>query len=177
MMSGKSMCHNRSVDVRAAGIQAFRKRRHSMVLGLLLMLGFVTSANAQVTTRRPLAFGTVWPGIPKEVSVTSANAAYWTYSTLITLTRKITFILPTHLSDPVSGATMPIEFCSTCGRYRFNSPDPSNATEFDPVVGTQGLSISLVSTLHVWLGGRVIPNPSQPKGNYSATITIELMII
>ena len=126
-----------------------------------------------VTKSNDLDFGSsIFPGIDKSVTATSASAAKFTVGGEAGKQVTIVFDLPTELTK-VGGATMPISFGATdAGRNTGNVQ--AEATSFDPN-STETTTLEAENgTLYIWLGGTVSPAHNQSAGEYSADITVTL---
>lgn len=132
----------------------------------------VGRAAAQVTTLRPLAFGTVITGTSTSVAPTDPTAAVWRIHGVLGVSGGVTFTLPTVLTRVGGGATMPVTFCATCAVYRINGATPVGGTAFDPRLGVQGLYVVVLSDIYFWLGGSVTPPLNQPPGSYVGTMVL-----
>lgn len=142
-------------------------------LGLLAAVVPVGMTAAQASTLQHLAFGTVVTGTTTSASVTGPGAAEWRIRvSLVSALGSFTLTLPSSLARAGGGASLPVSFCSTCGRYRLNNPSVAGATTFNPSTTVSFSLLGLGTDVYVWLGGSVSPPLNQPPGSYSGTIVI-----
>jgi hypothetical protein len=126
-------------------------------------------ADAQVTTLRNLAFGTILSGTTTSVNKTSVLSAQWSFSGTFLLPGTFALTLPTTLTGP--GTAIPITFSTTDG-VRNTTNNPVTGTTFNPHT-TQTVPISLFgTTVYVWLGASVSPPLNQTPCNYSGTVVL-----
>jgi hypothetical protein len=126
-------------------------------------------ADAQVTTLRNLAFGTILSGTTTSVNKTSVFSAQWSFSGRFLLSGTFALTLPTTLTGP--GTAIPITFSTTDG-VRNTTNNAATGTTFNPHT-TQTVPISLFgTTVYVWLGASVSPPLNQTPGNYSGTVVL-----
>lgn len=144
----------------------------ALVATALAAAAGVRRAEAQVTTLRPLAFGTIITGTSTSVAPTDPKAAVWRIRGILGVSGGLTFTLPTVLTRVGGGATMPVTFCTTCGVYRINNSTPVGGTIFNPQLGVQGLYVVVLSDVYVWLGANVAPPLNQPPGSYVGTLVL-----
>ena len=137
-------------------------------------MGLTTSDSAgqNATSIAGLAFGNVFPGVPKVVSKYTAVAAA---EFLITGTAgdevSIDFTLPTYMN--MNGFNMQLVFQDMdCAMYSSASPDQSNPG-YDDLDPWDVITYRLGSSgLAVWLGGMLVPKIGQPPGDYSSVIVL-----
>jgi hypothetical protein len=132
------------------------------------------SAQTGVTGIRPLAFGTLLPGVPATVLPTDPS-----YSGQFNLTGRnnesvqITFTLPSSMSGP-GGATLPLTFGAGSAGYSAAGSTGSE-TSFDPST-TQTVRLTHnaggTGTGSVFLGGTASPSVTQRAGSYLGTVTL-----
>jgi hypothetical protein len=122
-----------------------------------------------------LAFGNVFPTVPKSISKrTAGGAAEFHVSGTAGAEVLITFLaLPSYLSQ--GGFNMNVIINNTDCAVDSNavpnqsSPSLDNANPWQPItyrLGSAGLTI--------WLGGTVIPNIGQKPGSYSGPIQVKV---
>jgi hypothetical protein len=143
-------------------------RRSRVAVAAVLSLLGVGEIEAQVTTQRNFAFGTIISGATTSVLSTSASAAQWRIHLNVSLAG-FQLTLPTALTGP--GTAIPLTFSATDGRYRVNNSNPAGGTTFNPqnfVTPIAGPN----SDIFVWLGGSVSPPLNQTPGSYSATVVL-----
>jgi len=144
-----------------------------VLLNCLATVLLVTSGEAQASRIQDLAFGTVVTGTTTSASVTGPSAAEWQiHVSLLSALGSFTLTLPATLARAGGGASMPVSFCATCGRYRLNNSNVSGATTFNPSSTVTFSFLGLGSNVYVWLGGSVSPPLNQTPGSYSGTIVL-----
>lgn len=146
------------------------------------------------TGMRPVQFGNVIPGTPKTVMPdwrAGTVSGEWRMSGVRRAKSiDISFVLPTTLNAP-SGTTMPISFngdyaglceiddnTQTCVTASWVTWNPVTTPSFrdTPQRYRPGRPKYEHDHYSVYMGGQVAPPVSQPAGNYSGTITIQLVI-
>jgi hypothetical protein len=124
------------------------------------------------TDARALDFGDVFPGVAKSIAPAAGTSGLWQIAGNANAEVQMAFTLPTDLSDGTNN--MPISFGATDAAYN-DANAVGSAVAFDPngtytdrleVTGGEGF---------VWLGGTVNPGPVQPAGNYSATVSLDVV--
>jgi hypothetical protein len=120
--------------------------------------------------RQDLTFGTVLPGMPTVVSrLDAANSGqYRIRGTRLTEVR-VDLTLPATLDSP-GGATIQLQFGAGDGGFS-RRPAIGSSQVFDPRVPLV-TDLSQGGRLFIWLGGTVLPTPTQEQGNYTATIVM-----
>ena len=79
--------------------------------------------------------------------------------------------LPANLT---SGAnSLPIVYGADAAAYH-TSDAPGSGTSFNPAAGATTNLDAATGQLYVWIGGEVQPPETQPAGNYTATITLNV---
>ena len=81
----------------------------------------------------------------------------------------VSFILPDYLSD--GGSQLPVSFSGDYAGYGTN-PMGNSLTLFNPQTGLQMTLSSMPN--YIFIGGIAMPLSSQPSGNYTGTITIQV---
>jgi len=132
----------------------------------------VPALGQDVTASHDLAFGDIFPGIPKTISkATPGTAAEFVVTGTPGAEVYIDFTLPTYMN--AMGFNMQMVFSETdCAMDSSAAPNQASPgyDDIDPWhtiiyrLGANGLTI--------WLGGKAIPKLRQPEGSYSATIVI-----
>ena len=124
-----------------------------------------------VTSTESLAFGDVFPGVPKTVAKTSAGAAEFTVTGTADAEVTLDFDLPSYLST--TGDNMQVFFSSTdCAVDSTNPPNQGSPT-YNNLNPYQTITYRLGSAgLKVWLGGQIVPGLAQKAGSYNATIRL-----
>ncbi|MEW6412757.1 MAG: hypothetical protein AB1483_09830 [Candidatus Zixiibacteriota bacterium] len=140
-------------------------------LAILLFAGGSSFAQ-NVTINNDLAFGAVFPGIPKAIDkATPGSACEFQITGTAGDEISINFTLPTYMN--AGGFNMQMIFNETdCAIDTTASPDQSDP-EFDDLDPWHTLTYRLGSNgLTIWLGGTVIPGIRQQQGSYNASIVI-----
>ena len=125
-----------------------------------------------VTVNNNLTFGTVYPGIPKTISKTTAGfAAEFYVSGTAGNEITIEFALPTYMN--VGSSNMQVIFQETdCAIDTSATPDQSNP-EFNNLDPWHTLTYRIGSNgMYIWLGGIIVPGLTQTEGSYSSNIVI-----
>jgi hypothetical protein len=145
-----------------------------IVVFCLFLFGIDTFAQNAIVNN-DLAFGDIFPGIPKAIAKTTpGSAAEFFISGTAGSEVAIDFTLPTYMN--FSGNNMQLIFRETdCALDTSSTPDQTNpgSNNLDPWhtityrLGSGGLTI--------WLGGMVVPKLRQREGNYSATIVLTVI--
>jgi hypothetical protein len=157
-------------------------RAHRFIVGLsFTILATLATANGDawaqaidVTNVSPLAFGAVFPGIPKTIDKTTAGAAAeFHVSGTAGAEVIITFLqLPTYMNQ--AGFNMKVVISDTdCSMDSSATPNQSspgynNLNPWQPITYRLGLN-----GLTIWLGGTLVPNLGQKPGNYSGLIQVK----
>ena len=151
-----------------------------LLASIILFALSLTPAMAQVsgvTVVNNLAFGDIFPGIPKEISEkTPGQAAEFSISGVAGSEVQIDFTLPTYMNNV--GYNMQLIFKDTdCSLDSSASADQTAPLYADQNpwkaivygIGSGGISI--------WLGGKAVPKLKQAEGSYSADIVITVTYI
>ena len=140
---------------------------------MLVGFFFVEQSFCQsITVNTDLAFGDVFPGVPKEVSKYTPGAAA---EFLITGTAgaevTLDFTLPTYMSS--GGWNMQLIFKEDdCAMDSSASPDQTSPG-YDDIDPWHTITYRLGSAgLTVWLGGTTVPKLAQKEGSYTASIVL-----
>jgi len=149
-------------------------RSKIIIFGLLLifLLCFRIGHCQSITVNNDLAFGDIFPGIPKTVSKYTPGAAA---EFLVTGTAgaevTLDFTLPKYMNN--SGWHMQLVFREDdCSMDSSASADQTNPG-YDNIDPWHTITYRLGSAgLAIWLGGTVIPGLSQKQGSYSALIVL-----
>ncbi|HVP07024.1 MAG TPA: DUF4402 domain-containing protein [Candidatus Acidoferrum sp.] len=148
-----------------------------VALASFLSISHPEQAQAQaidVTNVSGLAFGNVYPGIPKVIDKTTAGAAAeFHVSGTAGAEVQITFLqLPTYMNQ--GGFNMHVVISDTdCSMDSSATPNQSspgynNLNPWHPIIYRLGLN-----GLTIWLGGTLVPNIGQKPGNYSGIIQVK----
>lgn len=125
-----------------------------------------------VTINNNLAFGTVYPGIPKTTSkYTAGFAAEFYISGTAGSEVAIELALPKYMN--VSSANMQMIFQETDASIDTSATPDQSSPGFDNLDPWHTLNYRLGSNgLYLWLGGIVVPGLTQTEGSYTANIVI-----
>ena len=145
----------------------------TLVLTVCFGLGFSSPGAAQtITINNDLAYGNIFPGIPKTVNKSAAgSAAEFHIAGVAGDEVTVDFTLPTYMSQ--SGFNMQMIFRDTdCAMDSSATPDQSNPT-LDDQDPWHTITYSLgLNGLTIWLGGALVPGIGQKTGAYSASIVL-----
>ncbi len=120
--------------------------------------------------RQDLTFGTVLPGWPTVVSrLDAVNSGQYEIRGERRTEVRVDLTLPVALDSP-GGATMPLQFGAGDGGFS-TRPSIRASQVFDPRTPLV-TDLSPSGRLYIWLGGTVVPIPTQEQGNYAATIVM-----
>lgn len=147
----------------------------AQVTGSITAIADVNNTALSVATLTQLTFGTLVPGTPVTVDPSSSTVAgEFELHGARNAQFSATFSLPAVLRAGTGGPTMPIAFGPGAGCH-YSRDQQNRCAAFDP-------STPLVQRLRnnpppndsyfVWIGGTVIPSPTQAAGVYQGTITI-----
>jgi hypothetical protein len=143
------------------------------VLALCLVATFPHTGTAQsITINNALAFGDVFPSIPKMINKTNAgSAAEFHVAGVAGNELTVDFTLPTYMSQ--SGFNMQLIFRDDdCSMDSSATPDQSNPS-LDDQDPWHTITYNLgLNGLTIWLGGTVVPGLMQHNGSYSASIVL-----
>jgi len=156
----------------------------SLTLVALLALG-TTAAQAQsaniqatatvqtpltVTGTAPLAFGNVFPGLPKTILSGDATSGRFTILGQPSAEVSMTFTLPTNLTFGAN--TLPIG--TWTGQHNATNTVPGTA--FTPSAASTLANLAPVTgNRYVFIGATVTPAVAQAAGAYAGTITMNVV--
>ncbi len=152
-----------------------RTRPLSLLLALALLGGAPLAAQRPITVQgvRSLTFGAVLPGVPRVISRTDpANSGQYDITGIRSHQVQLSFTLPSVMAGP-AGATMPIVFAGNDAGYSQTQAIGSQVA-FDP-------KQPFVATLNargrgaVFIGAAARPAPTQRAGNYTGTLTLNVV--
>ena len=121
-----------------------------------------------------LEFGNVMPGVNKTVDkVESGSAAEWTIIGIPKAEINVTFLLPKTLKATDSMEELPVRFKTHDASFS----DSTKGGQHIPAGILNPLQVNTTQigqngTLGVWLGGEVVPGPSQVSGLYTGRVTL-----
>ena len=149
-----------------AGIPSWRK----LILFLLLLAPLASPQN--ITVNDNLAFGSIFPGVPKSISkYMTGEAAEFLVEGTPGAEVSINFALPPYMYT--TGDNMQLVFSATdCSFDSSAAPDQEHPLE-DNINPRRTIITRLGYTgLRIWLGGTVIPTLNQKPGSYSGLIIL-----
>jgi hypothetical protein len=118
-----------------------------------------------VTGAVNLAFGNVFPGVSKTITVAAATAGRFDVTGQASTPVLISFVLPANLT---SGANnLPI---GTWTGHHNTVNAPAGGTNFTPSAATTNSTFSGTGTLFVFVGATVTPATNQVAGTYNGTV-------
>lgn len=142
---------------------------------LLLAFGATLPLTAQagVSGVRPLAFGTVLPGVAAVVLPTDpVNSGQFNLTGRANGFAFLRFTLPASMAGP-AGATLPLVFGATDAGYSA-SQAVGNQVLFDPRA-FRLVRLSATGRGSVFLGGTALPAVGQRAGDYTGTVTLSVV--
>jgi hypothetical protein len=132
----------------------------------------VGAQQTSVTGVRPLAFGTVVPGVPSVVLRTDpVNSGQFDLKGHPGGSVSLTFLLPAVMTGP-AGATMVLVFGANDAGFSA-SQSINSQVAFDP--RTPYLATLSGNRASVFLGGTVNPSTGQRAGSYTGTVTLTVV--
>ena len=142
---------------------------------LSLAFGAASPLAAQQTSVvgvRPLAFGGLFPGVPRAVLRTDpASSAQFDLKGHPNGSASLTFLLPAVMTGP-AGATLPLVFGGNDAGFSA-SQSITSQVGFDP--RTPYLATFPGNRASVFLGGTASPSVSQRAGAYTGTVTLTVV--
>ena len=150
-----------------------------VLLGLALGWGVVAAAGAQsrrairVQGVRPLAFGTVFPGVRRSVRRTDpVNSGQFDIRAARSAQLQLIFSLPAVMTGP-GGTTMPLRFRGNDAGFSVRR-SVNNQVAFDPRRPFTA-RLDRRGRAAVFLGGQARPRTSQRAGTYTGTVTLTVI--
>ena len=145
-----------------------------VAVALVAIVTLVAQLHAQqpvaAVGTQDLTFGIVLPGLPTAVSrLDAANSGQYEIRGERRTEVRVDLTLPATLDSP-TGATMPLQFGAGDGGFSAR-PAIRSSQVFDPRAPLV-TNLSPSGRLYIWLGGTVLPAPTQEQGNYAATIIL-----
>ncbi len=128
----------------------------------------VLTATVLVLPLRPLDFQAVLPGIGKSVDALDPHGGVLELRGDPTRQVRITLTLPPVIVT-TGGVFMPITY-GTSDAILSTVFDPTIGTRFDPNAARLACFNPVTGSLFVFLGGRVLPRPTQRRGDYTGTV-------
>jgi len=147
----------------------------SLPLALALLGAAPLAAQRPVTVQgiRSLTFGAVLPGVPRVISRTdAANSGQYNITGANNHQVQLTFTLPNVMNGP-GGATMPITFAGNDAGYSASQAIGSQVA-FDPKQ-TSVATLNARGRGTVFIGATARPAPTQRAGNYTGTLTLNVV--
>ena len=117
----------------------------------------------------PLAFGNVFPGVPKTVNAVDPTSGRWSATGQASAPVAMTFTLPTDLAN--GGNNLAIATWTGCHNA---TAATAGCTSFTPSGTATNAAFSGIGELFVFIGATVTPLANQAAGNYTAVATITL---
>ncbi len=141
---------------------------------ILICLTAVPSVHGQaltVTRVSDLNFGSMFPGVPKEIDKSSTDAIEFQITGTAGAEITLDFTLPEYVAAGLFNMQV-IFYQTSCAIDTSASPDQSSPTytDLDP---WQTLTYRLGSTgMTVWLGCKAIPRLRQQSGSYTGDVVL-----
>ena len=126
-----------------------------------------------VVPLRALDFGAVLPGLAKPIDAATPSGGVLEFRGEGGREVRITLTLPTVILT-TGGVFMPVSY-STSDALLSPSFDPSAGTRFDPNVLKLGCLDPGTGSLFLFLGGLVLPRPTQRRGAYAGTVVASVV--
>ena len=121
-----------------------------------------------VVPLRALDFGAVLPGLAKPVDAATPSSGVLEFRGDRGKQVRITLTLPTVILT-TGGVFMPVTY-STSDAMLASAFSPPGGTRFDPNVPKLGCLDPGTGSLYLFLGGLVLPRPTQRRGAYAGTV-------
>jgi hypothetical protein len=128
----------------------------------------VLTATVLVLPLRPLDFQAVLPGIGKSVDALDPHGGVLELRGDPARQVRITLTLPLVIVTS-GGVFMPVAY-GTSDAILSTVFDPTIGTRFDPNAARLACFNPATGSLFLFLGGRVLPRPTQRRGDYSGTV-------
>jgi hypothetical protein len=131
-----------------------------------------------VTATSPLAFGSVYQGVPKTIAKDNAAAGVFTITGEADAVIAIYMQLPDYLSTSSGDDRMVVAFSTTdCNVDTTGAADPTGFVATDGWINQDPHNITSASTVgsggtNLYLGGSVQPSADQAAGAYSADVVM-----
>ena len=157
------------------GAAPFRRGAGAWLLAVLPLLAAPCRAQTGTVSAMPvqgLRFGLLGGGAPSVVSPLDAGRRA-TLELIGVGHVTITFELPAGLVAR-SGATLPLQFRPDDGRIAF--PGAGQELVFDPAAPVSFVLQPAVGSASLFLGGAAHPSAQQAPGEYTATITVYVVV-
>lgn len=139
---------------------------------LIVALPSFARAQAPTVTRvNDLAFGTMFPGVPKTIDKQSADALEFRVTGTAGAEVRLDFTLPEYMS--ANGYHVQVVFYADgCAIDTAATPNQTSPA-FNDLNPWQTLTYRLGSTgLTVWLGGKAVPGLKQESGSYTGDVIL-----
>ncbi|MBI3789847.1 MAG: hypothetical protein HY275_03110 [Gemmatimonadetes bacterium] len=128
----------------------------------------VLAATALVLALRPLDFAAVLPGISKVVDAVDPHGGVLEVRGDPTKQVRISLTLPAIILT-TGGVFLPVTY-GTSDAILSTAFDPTIGTRFDPNAPRLTCLNPSTGSVFVFLGGRVLPAPTQRRGQYAGTV-------
>jgi hypothetical protein len=123
-----------------------------------------------VTKTNDLAFGTVFPGVNKSVTVNGGSAASFSIAGQASAAVTLSFSLPASLAS--GGNTLPL--ASWVAR-RNTTNSAASGTDFTPSASASAATLHTDGNLYVFVGATAQPAVAQAAGSYSGTLSMTVV--
>ena len=128
----------------------------------------VLTSTVLVLALRPLDFAIVLPGIAKTVDAVDPHGGVLELRTDPTRQVRIALTLPGVILS-TGGVFLPVAY-GTSDAILATSFNPSIGTRFDPNAPRVACANPSTGSIFLFLGGRVLPRPTQRRGQYAGTV-------
>lgn len=115
-----------------------------------------------------LAFGAVFPGVDKTMTVTDGGAGRWSVSGQSAASVELTFSLPAALTNGPNS----LAIGTYTGHWNNTVVSPTGGTSFTPSAGATTATLGGAGQLYVYIGATVSPTTNQAAGNYTGSLSM-----
>jgi len=143
------------------------------VLGILFLFGGAPAFGQSLTVTRisDMNFGSMFPGVPKEIDKASADAIEFQVTGTAGAEITLDFSLPEYMAAGLYNMQV-IFYQNSCAIDTSATPDQASPT-FDDLDPWQTLTYRLGSSgMTVWLGCKAVPRLRQQSGSYTGDVVL-----
>ncbi len=143
----------------------------AIVLIIIILLGGSAEAQPTVTRVTDMAFGTMFPGVPKTIDKQSTDAVEFQVTGTAGAEVALQFTLPEYMSS--GGYTLQVIFYDDACAIDTSATPNQSSPAYNDLNPYQTLIYRLGSTgLTVWLGAKAIPGLRQESGSYTGDVVL-----